>query len=172
MRSLTMDEFWPISLTTSLRPSEPIYPTSSALHFRVYGTPMTQGSHRGRLIRTKTGRTFAAVVPANPRGLSIWRQALALAAGSALADSGLQPDLAAAAVSLRMDFCFHRPQSLAKRFTHMSRGKDVDKLARCLDAFTGILYRDDRQIIDLHVTKRYAGSSEPEGVSVNICWIA
>jgi Holliday junction resolvase RusA-like endonuclease len=48
----------------------------------------------------------------------------------------------------------------------MTTTPDVDKLARCaLDALTGIVIRDDAQIVDLHAGKRYG---EPERAEITI----
>ena len=48
----------------------------------------------------------------------------------------------------------------------MTTMPDIDKLARCaLDALTGIVFRDDAQIVDLHATKRYG---EPERAELTI----
>ena len=48
----------------------------------------------------------------------------------------------------------------------MTTMPDVDKLARCaLDALTGIVFRDDAQIVDLHAVKRYG---EPERAEIMV----
>jgi Holliday junction resolvase RusA-like endonuclease len=46
---------------------------------------------------------------------------------------------------------------------------DIDKLSRAvLDALTGIVWRDDGQVVQKHATKRYADAHEPPGAQV---WI-
>lgn len=46
---------------------------------------------------------------------------------------------------------------------------DVDKLARAvLDALTGHAFRDDSQVVDLHVVKAYSDTPEAAGTLINV----
>lgn len=46
---------------------------------------------------------------------------------------------------------------------------DVDNIAKVIcDALNGLAYKDDKQIVDLDVRKRYAGESQEPHVSVRI----
>lgn len=62
-------------------------------------------------------------------------------------------------VKLRIDFFFPRPKH--PKYPFPARN-DVDKLARsCLDALTKIGYADDHQVVELAVTKQWAGADGP-----------
>lgn len=50
-----------------------------------------------------------------------------------------------------------------------SQKPDVDKLVRnALDGMTGVVYRDDGQVVQLVAQKRYAPLGEPEGLVVEV----
>ena len=86
-------------------------------------------------------------------------------------------DLIAGPVVVTIGFYFQRPKghygtgrnALAVRASappQMTTMPDVDKLARCaLDALSGVIFRDDAQIVTLHVGKRYG---EPERAEIMV----
>ncbi len=74
----------------------------------------------------------------------------------------LKPPKYKGAVSLTLKFHLIRPAS-SKRIQPVVRS-DIDNYAKlCLDAFNGILYDDDCQVIVLHAEKRY---DSVEGITI------
>ena len=128
------------------------------VEFTVLGTAAPQGSK----IRTKWG----AMREANPNTMP-WRQEVAACAKKAM--EGREPTLLP--VMLVATFIFQRPKShyrTGKRVgelrerapAHMSSKPDLSKLIRAAeDAMSGIVYRDDAQIVELNVTKTYGRSA-------------
>lgn len=128
---------------------------TATLVFTVYGKAEAQGS--ARAFMPKGGR-FPVVTHDNPR-VRGWRDRIADAASRALNGSG---QFANGPVRIVAEFYLPRPKSLPKRRTppHM-KAPDVDKLARSLgDALSGVLYRDDSQVVQMKVSKFYAGVGE------------
>jgi Holliday junction resolvase RusA-like endonuclease len=66
-------------------------------------------------------------------------------------------------VALEILFLLDRPKSV--RRDEPTVKPDLDKLARgILDAFTGVVYEDDAQIVELRIRRRYAESNvDPAG---------
>jgi len=146
----------------------------TAISFDVRGIPVPQGSARafvaGGKARVVTGATHGP--------LADWRHAIATEARAAVSGAPLLGP-----VRVQLVFRFPRPQShylpagarrpkpelrLDAPELMVSR-PDADKIARAgLDALTGVLYRDDSQVAELRVTKRYAGSEEGPGVYVSV----
>jgi crossover junction endodeoxyribonuclease RusA len=128
------------------------------LDFIVLGEPQPQGSKT--VGRTRAGGSF--VREDNP-ATAPWRQAVAAAALKAIDE---QP-LWTGPLRLVATFVFRRPASHfgtgrnAGRLKPSSplyvRGRpDVDKLLRAVgDALTGIVWRDDAQLVIVHAEKHY-----------------
>ena len=127
--------------------------------FRVLGTPVPQGSVKAYGSR---------VVANNEQALGSWRSDVASAAQRAKpADWDIN-----AAVSLRCEFVFPRPQShygTGKNVTKLKpsapryhvKTPDVDKLVRGVadsigDAVARVLLNNDSQIVTLYAAKRYS----------------
>ncbi len=71
-------------------------------------------------------------------------------------------------------FFLPRPKSLAKSYTgpHLKK-PDVDKLLRStLDALTGVVWKDDSQVVSVTAGKRYAGLNEEPRVVITVRPIA
>lgn len=127
-----------------------------AIEFRVTGKPEPQGSTRAF---TPKGWTRPIITSANPN-LKDWRKLVASAAPSLTG-------VLEGPVSLSLVFDLPRPKSLPKRVTDHLKKPDLDKLVRaCKDALTGVVWRDDSQVVRLSASKRYAAGSV--GVSVLI----
>jgi crossover junction endodeoxyribonuclease RusA len=130
---------------------------ADAITFTVPGKPAPQGSkrHVGRGILVESSKEVGP-----------WRERVALAAHNAMAGRNLLDG----AVHVRLDLTLPRPKSAPKRSTPPAvKRPDVDKLARAiLDAITGIIVRDDSQIVDLHATKRLAELGETPGVAITV----
>jgi crossover junction endodeoxyribonuclease RusA len=129
----------------------------TTIAFTVPGKPAPQGSkrHVGRGIMVESSKE-----------LGPWRERVALCAHNAMCGRSLLDG----AVRVRLDLTLPRPKSAPKRSTpHAVKRPDVDKLARAiLDAITGIIVRDDSQIVDLHATKRLAELGETPGVAITV----
>ncbi len=146
----------------------------SELRFTVLGRPQPGGSKRAFAVRkdgVPTGRI--AVADANPKAKS-WQREVKLAAMAALEANGWQllpnlgPDgLLTGPLNVSMTFYVSRPKGhhRAGRLAHLLKDSapplpivrpDCSKLLRAAeDALTGLVYRDDAQIVDLDVHKRY-----------------
>ncbi len=72
------------------------------------------------------------------------------------------------AVSLDIEFWFPRPKSVkpSKR-PHLTTKPDLSKLVRgAEDALTGVLFRDDSQVVTLVASKRYVDG--PAGARITV----
>jgi Holliday junction resolvase RusA-like endonuclease len=59
-------------------------------------------------------------------------------------------------VELVADFYVRRPKGLPKRWVHAIKKPDLDKLLRAIgDGLTGVVWRDDSQVISISATKHY-----------------
>jgi len=134
--------------------------------FDVPGVPVAQGSMRAIVVKG-----HAVIRHDNGKTLTDWRLAIAQAAGIQGKPKLLGP------VRVWARFRLQRPAShwgragnllpSAPRVPDVS--PDIDKLARALlDALTGVVFVDDRQVSTLVVHKRYAARDEPAGVTVGV----
>lgn len=142
--------------------------------FTVAGQPVPQGSARAFAIRGQ-----ARIVTVTAR-LADWRHAIATEARAAMAGRELVPG----PVAVTLHF---RPASRpASHFLPANRRRpapelradapewhiappDADKLCRAaLDALTGVVWADDRQVARLVVTKQWPEPGEAPGVDITI----
>lgn len=120
------------------------------LDVTIPGRPEAKGSLRVG----KHGQVFSA----NPR-LKAWQQRVALA----VAAWRKGKPLITGPVAIVADFCFDRPPSHFTKSGRLRKGAplapgrpDLDKLVRgLLDGLTGVLFKDDAQVCELDVSKRY-----------------
>lgn len=69
-------------------------------------------------------------------------------------------------ISVSLGFYFKLPKRLVKGKDYSNPIGDVDNLSKSiLDALEGVAYYNDRQVLDLHITKRYANE---DAVSIKI----
>jgi len=123
--------------------------------FTVPGIPAPQGSMRAFM---RKGARFPVVTSDN-RNLKPWRQSVAFAAVDACPDR----ELWQGPVSIGVVFYLPRPKSLPKRVEYPTKKPDCDKLARgILDALTGILWRDDSQVVEMAARKLYGDPPRAE----------
>jgi crossover junction endodeoxyribonuclease RusA len=116
--------------------------------FTVVGIAQPKGSTKAFVPR---GWTRPVVTSDNPRAKD-WQHCVSMTAQSVAGDG-----LFLGPVALRVSFALPRPASLPKRVVGHVRKPDVDKLLRAVgDALTGVLYRDDAQVVELHARKGYA----------------
>ena len=137
--------------------------------FDVLGLPQPQGSmkslgHRG-------GRTILA--HSNGAALMPWRQVLASAALAARPDGW---DLSRP-VGLSLTFRFPRPAGHYRKSGSLKPSApcskvtkpDLDKLIRaCGDAWAGIVYQGDQQVVSIVAAKRFVVGSETPGLLATI----
>lgn len=117
--------------------------------FRVYGTPIPQGSMRGFVARGK-GKARVILTSANTK-TEPWRQDVAAQALAAKV-----PHITIGPVHLTVTFFMPHPVSRPKKCTHPDVRPDLDKLVRAiLDALTGIAWRDDAQVCTIIAAKVY-----------------
>jgi Holliday junction resolvase RusA-like endonuclease len=98
--------------------------------------------------------------------LSTWRQEVTQAALEAVKGPHDPEDLPfpkGIAVAMRLSFYLLRPASAPKRVTHPVTRPDAGKLARAIeDALTGVVYRDDGQIVLRTVEKDFGAPQRVE----------
>jgi Holliday junction resolvase RusA-like endonuclease len=110
--------------------------------FTVHGTPQPQGSTKAFIPK---GWKRAVLTSDNKR-LRPWRQDLSFIAQEAMTKAGAE--LTEGPVEVAVTFYFARPKSLKKAVTEKTTKPDLDKLLRgLLDSLTGIVYRDDAQVV-------------------------
>lgn len=120
--------------------------------FHVEGVPVTQGSMVG--IARPDGSVV--VLHGSREQLRGWREHVGVLARQAFGAG--EPWTGPVAVYA----VFWMPRARSRR--HDYPIGDLDKLTRAvLDALTGIVFRDDVQVITLNVAKRYAESDESSG---------
>lgn len=125
--------------------------------FFVHGVAVPQGSMQARIIN---GRPI--VTSAN-RNLKGWRDLVALRAQE-------YAEYNEGAVHVSLDFYLPRPISLSKKVKENIKRPDLDKLVRsCLDSMTGIMFKDDSQVISIHATKQYATTEQGVRIRVEPC---
>lgn len=146
----------------------------TAVEFEVRGTPVPQGSGRTFVV---AGRAVRATTTAP---LLAWRGAIASEARAAMAGAPLMEG----PVELEVEFrpavrpASHWLPANARRLLRALRleaplwhaqAPDVDKLCRaCLDALSGVVYADDRQVARLTASKRWPADGEAPGCRVRV----
>ncbi|RLC27770.1 MAG: RusA family crossover junction endodeoxyribonuclease [Deltaproteobacteria bacterium] len=141
------------------------------IHFVVHGQPATQGSKRSVPIYSKgkpvikKGRVITRVIDDNPKVVQ-WKQQVAYFAAQALDEANIN-EMFSGAIFLRLVFQRPRPKSHygtgrnARRLKssappHPTTKPDLLKLARAVeDALSGVVYRDDAQIVKECLKKKY-----------------
>lgn len=134
------------------------------IRLRVYGVPAPQGSKSafvrgGRAVVTeggsKTGRQSHAA----------WRQAVATAARDW--QEAHDAPLLDEPVDVGISFIIPKPKSVPKKRYYPTTKPDLDKLVRSvLDAISGVLIRDDAQVVSLKAVKRYNDVDEAPGCHI------
>lgn len=130
--------------------------------FFVAGDPAPQGSTRAFYNR-RAGRV---IVTTDSKRTYPWRTTVSYAAQQAI--KGDAPISVGVEVQLR--FYLRPPKSVVRKDGTFKRPPitrpDLDKLIRCcLDAFTGIIFGDDSQVVKVEAVKSY-GKTTGVGVSV------
>ena len=122
------------------------------LQFVVYGVPSPKGSTRAFVPKGWT----RPIITSATKGLKAWESKIA-AAASAQANGVLLTG----PVVVTVAFHLPRPKSLKKGAVPHTKRPDVDKLIRgATDALSGILYKDDAQIVRITATKAYVATQD------------
>jgi len=142
------------------------------VEFDVEGCPRPAGSKRAFPIRRRDGSLGVVVTDTTGQEGKEWRSRVADAAKAAHNIRGIPfPE---GAVRVWLEFRIMPPKEAVKR---LKKGKrvfpasrpDLTKLIRSVeDALTGILWRDDAQVISQVALKRYAMPDETPGVRVRV----
>lgn len=131
--------------------------------FSVLGTPTPKGS----FTRMPHGGMVPAGTVESRKRMDQWRMDVRNAARYAMDN---QPPLEGP-LRLFVEFALLPPKSIpkAKQGWKLPTTKpDVDKLLRMMaDALTGIVYRDDSQLVAIALNKRYAWDNQP-GAEVSV----
>lgn len=132
--------------------------------FTVVGIASGMGSKRAFVPK---GWTRPIVTDTN-RNLRSWQALVADAAARAITE---RPEwqILDGAVRLSIAFYLPRPKSLAKKVTAHTKAPDCSKLLRSTeDAMSGIVYRDDAQIVEIVAGKYYTGANDSPHVNIRV----
>ena len=131
------------------------------MRFTVPGAPCAQGRPRF----TARGGRIRAYDPAKSRAYKAW---VALVAKAAAEEAGWELNTDKP-VSVRISVVLAVPRSFsrAKRqqvlegLIRPTKKPDLDNIYKCVtDALSGVIYRDDRQIVKAEMEKRYGEEAE------------
>lgn len=129
-----------------------------AVRFTVLGVAAAKGNMKGFPFKRRDG-SLGAIVTEGTRNSKAWQLAVRGAAQQQC--EGVFFD---GAVRLAVVFFLPRPQSLPRKVKHHTKKPDCSKLLRAVeDALTGVLWKDDSQVVQLIVQKAYA-TSQPHAV--------
>jgi crossover junction endodeoxyribonuclease RusA len=131
-------------------------PTDFALDLFVPGKPAPQGSKR---------HVGGGVMVESSKAVAPWRTTVAWHAAQAYRLAPLD-----GAVWVSLLFVMPRPAATPKRSTPQAvKRPDLDKLTRAVfDALSGVVWRDDSQVVQLVASKRLASLEEQPGVNIRV----
>lgn len=145
----------------------------NAVAFRVYGVPAPQGSMRVFMIKPKGGGAQRPIIThARGKLLAEWRAAIVQAAIKARVPVVQGPVFLKLLVILPAPVSRPTVLKTQKQMDYWLRPwrqPDADKLGRgVIDAMTGVVLKDDAQIVRLLIEKVYANEGERPGVDITI----
>ena len=131
---------------------------------RVTGEPKPKGS----VTAMRTGNRTVYLNGSTKKGRELfndWAYAVEFAAADVAKGQPYWPTVDP--VEVNVDFRLHRGKTV-RRIMHTTK-PDIDKLARAiLDPLTGIVWKDDAQVVILTATKRYVREGETSGATIYI----
>ena len=125
-----------------------------SIYFEVFGVAQPKGSARAFMPK---GARFPVVTSTN-KNLKTWEQTIRgeLQQVMRTIDGGILAALFLAPVAVGLRFHLPRPTS-KKKAKYPTSKPDVDKLARAaIDALSGVLFKDDNQVVAVQARKVYA----------------
>jgi len=136
--------------------------------FTVIGVAQPQGSARAyvpfkwaKLAVRKGQSPRPLVVHDNPK-VKHWRDQIAREAYPVVNGTPFS-----GAVVLTVTFTLPRPKRHANKCRHHVTRPDLDKLVRAVgDALSGVVFRDDGQIVDVRASKAYSDGIHPPSVAI------
>lgn len=142
--------------------------------FNVSGKPITQGSKRAISKGYMRDTSDEATANQSANRLRDWKEKVGMTAYMLRAPIELE------AVNVSARFVFERHPSNWLKSGNLKKGSptiprgDLDKLFRAIgDAMSGIVYKDDRQIVSWDgSSKRFAGPNESAGVYIVVSRVA
>lgn len=138
-------------------------PRDFFLQFSANGVPKPQGSKVAFL------RGKKIVMKESAEGLKEWRDHVASTASTHMQYRGLEM-LEKTPMSVKLIFAMPRTKAMKPTDgLEMVQRPDIDKLERAiLDALTGVVFKDDSQVCDLHAIKRRCAPNEPPNVFMQV----
>lgn len=142
--------------------------TRRRIAFTVLGVAQPQGSATAFVpyawarsaVRQK--RAPRAIVTHDNPKVRGWRQLVAEQAQEVVGE-----ELFLGAVVLTVTFRLPRPESMPKKVLHHTKTPDLDKLVRAIgDGLSGVVFLDDKQIVDLHARKIYISGAQPPSARI------
>jgi len=138
--------------------------------FTVAGLPQAKGNARAFVPKKWADAAYAegkaprAVITLDNADAKNWEQLIA-----SQAQTVAEGRLFLGPVTVAVIFRLPRPVSAPRRVVHHLTKPDVDKLARCcLDALTGVVFADDKAVVDLRARKVYAPPGSPPGAEITV----
>jgi len=137
----------------------------TTISFIVHGQPQPAGSKKAFQWRARDGRSGTSVVDDNPKASS-WKKVVAQ-----IAREHYQGPLLEGPLAVEFIFCRVRPKAHFRTNgevkpnapAYPTTKPDALKLARGVeDALTGVIYRDDSQIVTERLCKRWGPSAYVE----------
>lgn len=144
--------------------------TPRRISFTVTGIAQPKGSARAFVPKKWAADAYrrgqaprAIITQDNPRSKG-WEQLIAEQAQTVVGDA-----LFLGPVVLTVIFRLPRPISLPKKKSHHTTTPDLDKLVRAIgDGLAGVVFLDDKQIVDLHARKLYTRGAAPPSARITV----
>lgn len=136
--------------------------------FTVPGHP--QGKARARTVRNhRTGRSISYTPPKTANYEMLIRQCFLAAPGKRYYDAGIDLSIDIVAFfQIPKKAPKYKRDQYANNDIRPTYKPDVDNIAKVVcDALNGVAYRDDAQIVDIHVSKRYTELDPRVHVSIS-----
>ena len=138
--------------------------------FTVAGLPQPKGNARAFVPKRWADEAHAAgkaprtVITLDNPDAKNWQQLIA-----SQAQGAAEGRLFVGPVTVAVIFRLPRPASAPRRVVHHCTKPDVDKLARCaLDALTGVVFADDKAVVDLRARKVYVPLGSQPGADITV----
>lgn len=129
------------------------------IKFKVLGEPVPQGSMIA-IMRNGSPR----IIHRDSSKLKKWRKQIAK-----IAKEHMNGGPFTGPIEIELRFIMTRPKSVSKEHRELPVvTPDLDKLIRAvLDSLTGVVYVDDKQVIDIQASQRY-DDNESAGLEVTV----